>query len=53
MLPYIQAHGAEIWAILATLLFGLSELMGWSEKFKSNGIFDFFYRIIKKGAGKE
>lgn len=53
MIPYLQAHGAEIWAIIATLLFGISELLGWSEKFKSSSIFEFFYRIVKKGAGKE
>lgn len=53
MLAYIQTHGAEIWAILASLLFGLSELLGWSEKFKSSSVFEFFFRIVKKGAGKD
>lgn len=53
MIAYIQAHGKEIWAILATLLFGLSELLGWSEKFKASSVFEFFYNIVKKGAGKE
>lgn len=51
-MAYLQAHYKEIWAILATVLFGLSEMLGWSERFKSSSVFEFFYNLVKKGAGK-
>ena len=52
-MEYLKAHYMEIWAIVATLLFMLSEMLGWSSKFKSSAVGEFIWNLIKKGAGKE
>lgn len=51
-MEFIKAHYMEIWAITATFLFGLSELLGWSSKFKSSAVGEFIWNLILKGAGK-
>lgn len=50
MLAYIQLHYKEIWAITATLLFGISEMLGLSEKAKSNAVLEFLLNLVKKSA---
>lgn len=52
-MEYLKLHYMEIWAIVATLLFMLSEMLGWSAKFKSSAVGEFIWNLIKKGAGKE
>lgn len=52
-MEYLKAHYLEIWAIIATVLFMLSEMLGWTAKFKSSAVGEFVWNLIKKGAGKE
>ena len=49
---YIQQHGKEIWAIIATLLYGVGELLAWNDKAKSNSFLQLIWGLISKGAGK-
>lgn len=38
------------WGTIAAILFLISELLGSSEKFKSNSIFQFIQNLLKKDA---
>jgi hypothetical protein len=42
----------ENWAIIATALFALSEVLALIPSIKSNGIFDLIFNLLKKAAGK-
>jgi|JI10StandDraft_1071094.scaffolds.fasta_scaffold1294470_2 hypothetical protein len=51
MIAYFQAHKEDLlaaWSVLATILFLVSERLGWSEKYKSSSVFEFFYNLVKK-----
>ncbi len=53
MMVYIQTHGKEIWAILATLLYGIGELLAWNDKAKSNSFTQLLWNFLAKAAGKD
>lgn len=56
MIIWIQAHKEQLlvaWAILATILFHVSEVLGLSEKYKSSSVFEMIMGFIKKSKLEE
>lgn len=53
MVQYIQAHGKELWAAIATCLWAIGELLTWNDKAKSNSFTQLLWNLIVKGAGKD
>ena len=51
MVEFISAHKEQLlmaWAIIATILFHLSEYLGMSEKYKASSVFAFLMDLMKK-----
>jgi hypothetical protein len=45
--------GLDNWGLIATVLFGISEALSLIPWFKSNGVFQFIFELLKKFAPKK